>query len=267
MTQMTTVEFLGLEQTGETTWSMEVLPRTIGGHRGALFGGCGLAAAVEAMWGTTKRTPVWVSAQYASAAGPPARIDFTVELPMVGFKTTQARVTGTSEGSEILTAIGAFGERTEHVRGEWETMPSCCEPEQGEEVERMSDGESVHSHTETRMARGMFGFTGTGTPSGDNRSLVWVRLRNTELDTGALALLADYMTSSVGNAVGQLVRCTSLDNTIRYHHPVQPDSDWVLCDNRVSFVGNGFASGDCLMWSRNGSLLATASQTMTVALQ
>ena len=58
--------------------------------------------------------------------------------------------------------------------------------------------------------------------------------------------------------------CTSIDNTIRYAN--QSDSEWVLCENHMDFVGDGFGYGSVNMWNQDGVLLATASQTIIVRM-
>jgi len=94
--------------------------------------------------------------------------------------------------------------------------------------------------------------------------LLWARMPEVEHDIGTLAIIADYMPSALGNALGQIMSCTSLDNTIRVanHAP----SEWILCENTIEFVGNGFGYGHVNMWSDSGALLATASQSMIVRL-
>jgi acyl-CoA thioesterase len=110
----------------------------------------------------------------------------------------------------------------------------------------------------------MFGFSGAGEPSGDNQSLLWARMPEVEHDAGALAIVADYMPSALGNALGKIMSCTSLDNTIRIanHAP----NEWILCENQIEHVGDGFGYGRVNMWSESGILLATASQSLIVRL-
>jgi acyl-CoA thioesterase len=189
----------------------------------------------------------------------------------VGRSITQGRVRGHLGEREIITVFGATGSRREDLRGVWERPPDAAPPERCEPVVRGDEQESIHHHTEIRMARGMFSFTGTGSPSGDGSTTFWARLPEVRHDAAAIALLADYMASAVGNAFGRVVHCTSLDNTIRFATPVDSsghdvDGGWVLCENRIEFAGNGFANGTCLMWSETGSLLATASQSMAIVL-
>jgi hypothetical protein len=55
----------------------------------------------------------------------------------------------------------------------------------------------------------------------------------------------------------------SLDNTLRVAHRV-PATDWVLADVRVSAVADGFGHGLVHLWSEDGTLLGTASQSSIV---
>ena len=57
---------------------------------------------------------------------------------------------------------------------------------------------------------------------------------------------------------------THANNTIRYANLA--DSEWVLCENHMDFVGDGFGYGSVNMWNEQGVLLATASQTVIVRL-
>ena len=162
-----------------------------------------------------------------------------------------------------LIILGACGEREELYAGVWEEMPEAKSPDDSEPLMRNHGGEgSLHQYVDVRMARGMFGFSGTGKPSGDNNSLFWVRMPEVQHDAGALAIMADYMPSAFGNAFGEIVGCTSIDNTIRIAN--REESEWILCDNRISFAGNGFGYGRVNMWSDRGTLLATAGQTVII---
>ncbi len=264
---ITTAAFLGLRAQTDRRWELPVIDRICGGGRGSLFGGAGLAAGVAALEQATGKPTVWATGQYVSVTASGDVIDLDVQLPAVGRTVTQGRVIGHVGEREIVTVLGAVGIRTEIMRGVWDEMPDAGQPDDAELVERETDGENVHHHVEARIARGMFGFAdGIGTPSGDNRTLLWVRMPEVVLDAAALAMLGDYMPSALGNAFGRRLNCTSLDNTIRFAAPLHDldDDGWVLCDNRMEFVGNGFAHGSCFMWSQDGRMLATASQSVLV---
>ncbi len=242
-------------------WKLPVVPKTTGG-RGSLFGGVGLAAGVVTLEQATAKPIVWATGQYLSITQQPAVLDLEAVLPAVGRNVTQGRVVGHLDDQEIITILGACGQRPAAVAGTWSTMPSVPRPEDSEILARHHDGDSLHDHVEVRIARGMFGFSGAGTPSGDNTTQLWIRMPEVEHDAGALAIIADYMPSSLGNAFGSMMGCTSIDNTIRIAQ--RADSDWVLCDNHIEHVGDGFGYGVVNMWNEDGVLLATASQTMIV---
>ncbi len=267
MQRMTSAAFLGLERLDEHRWRMPVVDRICGGGRGSLFGGAGLAAGVLALEQAADRPAIWCTGQYISLTSAGDVIDLEVTQPAVGRTITQGRVVGHLRDREIVTVMGAVGRRREVLAGSWHEMPDAGQPEDGELVQRVSDSETVHQHVEVRMARGMFGFEGAGgIPSGDHRNQVWLRMPEVELDAAVLAMLADYMPSALGNAFGQVVHCTSLDNTIRFAvgPSIASGDGWVLCDNQMDFVGNGIAHGSCTMWSRGGDLLAAASQSVAV---
>jgi acyl-CoA thioesterase len=265
MSRITTAEYLGISPpSADGTRTLPITHKTNGGGRGSLFGGVGLAAGVIALADAAGRPVVWATGQYVSTLFEPATMELTVDLPAVGRSVTQGRVSGHHDDKEVITVLGAAGAREELYRGSWDAPPEAPAPEDCQDVGRRFEQPSIHYYTEVRIARGMFGFTGVGSPSGDNRTVLWTRMPEVAPDAAMLAIVADFGPSAVGNAVGQTVSVTSLDNTIRYAEPIPDGSDWILLDNRVEFVGNGFAKSSSLIWTESGVLLATASQSMTV---
>lgn len=260
--KQTCAAFLALGHAADTRrWSLRLGPRVSGG-RGSLFGGAGLAAGIVALEHATAKPVVWATGQYLSITRPDETLDLEVVLPAVGRNVTQGRVVGHVGEREIITVFGAAGERPSTAEGCWEQMPDAPEPEACPEIPQRHEGESIHGHIELRLARGMFGFSGFGRPTDDGRSLLWARMPGVEHDAAALAIIADYMPSVVGNALGRIMHCTSLDNTIRFGR-LEP-TEWVLCDNRMEYAGNGFGHGSVHLWSQAGALLATASQSMII---
>jgi len=268
MATVTTREFLGITRSGTDVWELRIRRHILGGRSGSLFGGAGLAAGVVALEAASQRSVVWATCQFVATVAPPASVQLCLELPAVGGSVTQGRVQGCTDDGQILTMIGAAGERRERLAGAWHQRPALPAPSESELVVRDSTNESIHRHIEARIARGMFGFVGTGTPSGDGTNWLWVRMPGVRHDAAALAIMADYLASAVGNAFGRLVHCSSLDNTIRFATAITPNiaDGWVLCENRIEFVGNGFANGTCMMTNEAGDLLATASQSMIVSI-
>ena len=268
----TTADFLGLSDLPGDTQVITMQRRLLGGGSGSLFGGVGIAAALLLLERTTGQAPVYMTCQFASTVVPPAELVFVTEILAKGRTVSQGRITGVSSGATILTLLGATGDRTEEHKGQWDAMPDVPEPETLEPLRRSPDEESLHDHTDVRMVRGAFGFapedaTGRGTPSGDNNTLFWIRMPNVVHDAASLALMADYLPSAIGNAMGRQVFASSLDNTVRFPGPIEPDhaSEWVLAESHVEFVGAGFAVNRGLLWRRDGTLLLSANQSVTVA--
>ncbi|MEH6556173.1 MAG: thioesterase family protein [Oceanicoccus sp.] len=260
--KISSTEFLNLGHPVDThRWELPITADLTGG-RGSLFGGAGLAAGIVALEQATEKPVIWATGQYLSLIQQPVTLDLEVTLPAVGRNVSQGRVVGHLDDKEIITILGAVGERSDQASGVWLECPAAERPDSCEVLIRHIDGVTMHDHIDIRIARGMFGFSGAGTPSGDGRSLLWARMPKVEHDAGALAIIADYMPSVLGNALGKVMHCTSIDNTIRYAN--RQTTEWVLCDNNMEFVGNGFAYGTMHMWSEEGALLATASQSMIV---
>ena len=271
-TQMTTAEFLGLTKQPDGSQVLTVTDQLLGGGSGSLFGGVGLAAGLIALEAAASQPPVYMTCQFASTVQPPDELVITTEILTKGRTVCQARSTGTSANRTILALLGATGNRSEDHRRTWRRMPEVAPPEACEPLQRFQDNESLHNHVDVRMARGMFGFApedavGRGTSSGDASTLFWTRMPNVAHDAAALALMADYLPSAVGNSLDQRIFCSSLDNTIRFVTPLEVDesSEWVLCESHVEFVAAGFATNRGFLWSRSGTLLASANQSMTAA--
>lgn len=254
--------FLALDHPVDTQrWQLRLTP-TVSGGRGSLFGGAGLAAGIVALEHATQKPVIWATGQYLSLTQLDERLDLEVLMPAIGRNVVQGRVVGHVGDREVITVIGAAGSRPSAAEGCWERFPAPPPPEQCPSVPHGDETESLHEHIELRLARGCFGFSGFGTPTEDGRSLLWARMPEVAHDAAALAIIADYMPSVVGNAIGRIMHCTSLDNTIRYGR--LEHTGWVLCDNRMEYAGGGFGHGTVHLWSESGTLLATASQSMIV---
>jgi acyl-CoA thioesterase len=254
--------FLGLEPTEDPrAWRLPVVPGLSTGG-GFLFGGCGLAAAIEAMERTTGRPCVWATAQYLSHARPPSVIDIAVTEVVSGSSVTQARAVARVGDEEILTVNGALGRRTIEVAGEWAVrpdvpLPDACAPR--DLSFRHHDKETVMTRIQSRLAAGRQEAEIDGTP-GSGRFALWARLPDDmEMSAAALAVLGDYVPSGIRQATGLTMGGTSLDNTLRVVRLVP--TEWVLLDIRIQAVAHGFGHGLVHQWAEDGTLLATASQS------
>jgi acyl-CoA thioesterase len=258
--------FLGLQATHNPhRWVLPVRP-AICTPADFLFGGSGLAAAAEALEAATGRPLVWATAQYLSFARPPSILDLDTRVAVAGRSVTQARAVGHVGDREIFTVNAALGRREFDAEGQWVRKPAAPPPEACPPARRWwAEGiESIHSRVELRVADGKPDVR-DGTPSPDGRSLLWARfLEPMDEGAAALALVADFMPSGIGRALGRHGGGNSLDNTLRVLDVAR--SEWVLGDIRVHGLRNGFAHGLMHLWSQDGRLLATGSQSAIVRI-
>ena len=102
-----------------------------------------------------------------------------------------------------------------------------------------------------------------GTQLEDGRCSLWARLpAGLEAAGAALAIVADYVPMGIGQSLGRQISGNSLDNTLRMVR-VHP-TEWVLIDVRVQALAGGFGHGIVHLWAEDGTLLATASQSVIV---
>ena len=256
--------WLGLEPThNPMRWVLPVTPAisTVGPF---LFGGCGLGAAIAAMEATSGRPVVWATAQYLSYAIPPSVLDIDVTIAAQGRSVTQARVVGHVADTEILTVNAALGTRDMEPEGAWVVRPDVP----ARTTARCGGPPARHrvDHGPHRRAAGRrLAVGGDGRqPRPDGRSLLWARMPDLlDPSSGAsLTILGDYVPFGISQASagrrrqqpGQHARGVppGADRVGAARHP---DPRWPTAS----------ATGSCL-WSEDGSLLATASQSTIVRM-
>lgn len=229
---------------------------------GALFGGAGLGAAVEVLEQTTGRPAVWATAQFLSFARPPAVVELSVYETVRGHHTSQARLTATADGEEILFVAATLGRRSLPWDGSWAVRPEVpppgeCPPRPLQHRHRGS----LMDRLDVRLARARTPDELPG-PPGDGRSALWVRLPDLDMSAAALAIVGDYVPFGIGQALGQRAGGNSLDNTLRVAH--RHETEWILADVRAHAVADGFGHGLVHLWAEDGTLLGTASQSAIV---
>lgn len=259
---MDALAFFGLQRTRDPLrWRMPIVPELCSGL-GALFGGCGLGAAIEVLERATDRPLVWATAQYLSFARPPSVLDLDVTEVVRGHQMSQARVVGRVDGEEIFTVNAALGRRDVDLAGSWAQQPDVPPPDMTPPrviMERHVG--TIMDRLDMRLANARDQAELPG-PPGDGRSALWVRLPSLEMSAAALAIVGDYVPFGIGQALGQRAGGQSLDNTLRVAHRVP--TEWVLADVRVHAVADGFGHGLVHLWTADGTLLGTASQSTIV---
>ncbi len=257
------LEFFGLERTGSVrTWKMPVVEGLISGT-GALFGGCGLGAAIEVMEQVTGRPCIWATAQFLSYARPGSTLDIDVVEVVRGHQISQARVIAHVGDREILTVLAALGRRPLALNGQWAKRPDVPPPADCPPRPLMNrHAGTIMDRFESRLADARPHWDLDGTIGSGNASL-WVRLPDlNEASAAALAMIGDFVPFGISQALGQRAGGNSLDNTLRVARRVE--TDWVLADVRVHAVAEGFGHGLVHLWAQDGTLLGTASQSTIV---
>jgi acyl-CoA thioesterase len=260
--------FLGLEAThNRFRWKLPVTTG-ISTSGGFLFGGSGLAAAISAMEGTSGRQCIWATAQYLSYAKPGEVVDVDVTIAVEGHQVTQARAVCHVADREILTINAALGDRPIEHSGQFESMPSNLpSPSECPPRPRHSDSEgTINERLDQRLVKGRGNDDLDGEPS-DGQFVLWARIPDvlTGMDATTLAILGDFVPSGIGQALGVRGGGNSLDNTLRVGRMVP--TEWVLMDIRVHAVERGFGHGLVNMFAEDGTLLATASQSVIVRIR
>ncbi len=262
---MNPLQFLGMEPTADPLkWRLPVSPAVSTPGR-FLYGGAGLAAGIAAMEQASGRPTVWATAQYLTYAPTDSVLDIEVSLAAVGRTTTQARAVGRRGDQEVLTVNGALGSHDLELSGTWVEPPVVPPPEDCplQEIPAFF-GDSIMVRVEHRVAKGRLFSQMDGKP-GDAGSAFWARVPGQlEPSAASLAVIGDYVSGGTSQPLGVRTMGRSLDNTLRVARLVP--SEWVLCDIHMHGLANGFAHGLAHLWAQDGTLLATASQSIGVRL-
>jgi acyl-CoA thioesterase len=260
-------QFLGMEELGHPLhWRMPVVPEvTTPGN--CLFGRYGLGAALVALEVAGGRPTVWSTAHYLSYAPTGSVLDLTVTLAAEGRRVTQARAVGLAGDTEILIVNAALGlPGPTETDGVWDAPPSVPPPDDCPPRRLPSFlSNSIFDRIDVRVAKGRTFeeiSAREGTP-GDRDSALWARVPgHLEPSAATLAILGDYVTGALGQTLGRRRTSRSLDSALRVVR-LEP-TECVLCDIRIQALAAGYRQGTAFLWSESGSLLATASQSMSV---
>ncbi|MBX7161503.1 MAG: thioesterase family protein [Acidimicrobiia bacterium] len=244
---------------------------------GRLYGGAAIAISVAVAEITTARSPLWMTTQFVATAPLGTEMVAHAEVLAGGKRTNQVRVTGTGPGGDVVFAsLGATGHhRAGGITGEYENGPVVTPPAESQVWASPFDGiaRAAGYSEDVIPALPATGFAAAvemrgpeiiqHPDPGAGRMCIWARMRDSDVVTPAMAaFLADMVPMSIAVAVGAIVGGTSLDNTIRMGAFV--DTEWVLLDLRPHLAVGDYGHGVAHVWSEDGRLLATASQTASL---
>jgi acyl-CoA thioesterase len=256
-------QFLGLEPTDDPLrWRLPVTSAVCTPGR-FLYGGCGLAAGIVALEAASGRPVVWATAQYLAYAPTGSVVEWEAVVAASGRNTTQGRAIGRLGDAEVLTVNAALGRHDIDMEGTWVEAPTVPAPEDCPVLEiPPMFADSVLVRVEQRMARGRLMRDLDGSP-GDARSAFWARVPgHLEPSAATLAVIGDYVSGGVSQPLGVRTMGRSLDNTLRVARLVP--TEWILCDIQMHALAHGFGHGLAHLWAQDGTLLGTASQSISV---
>jgi acyl-CoA thioesterase len=254
-------DFVGLRRVDDATWAFQVTDRLMTPGR-FLFGGCGLAAGVVALEEASGRPTIYAAAHYLSFAPLGAEVDVVVNLAVTGRRVTQGRATASVDGREVLTVNAALGTGELTSPTPWLTMPDVPAPEDcRERLMPQRFDNSIFSHVETRIALGR-SFEEIDGTNASPVSALWARVpSHLEPSAATLAIFGDFVAGGASQPLGRHTMGRSLDNTIRI--ATLAPTEWVLVEIHMHALAGGFSQGTAYLWSRDGVLLGTASQSMS----
>jgi acyl-CoA thioesterase len=264
-------ELLGLVDAGAPGRFRFVVEEHLARMDARLYGGTAIAVSVAAAEAVTGKPALWTTTQFVSTAAQGIPVDVEVEVLAAGKRTNQVRVTGTDpDGAVVFASLGATGEhRDDGLEGVFEEAPTVAPPSDDRTWSSPFTGMAEAAGVEAPSFPRDRGFNAVIdlrqaellTPApGPGRVCMWVRRKDGAPITPAMAaFLADMVPMSVAVALGVFAGGTSLDNTIRIGR--FDETEWVLLDLRPHLAAGGYAHGTAHVWSQDGRLLATASQT------
>ena len=259
-------ELLGLAHDGPGRATFE-LTRPLARFDGRLFGGTAIAVAIALAEVETARPSLWTTVQFiAGDTTVGDRFVCTTEVLAEGRSAAQVRVTGRVDGREVFCALGATAHRkTGRVEAAFERFPSVPLPEAAPPfalpipASIRAEASKALRNIEMRSAPPLPGST---VPQG--HLTLWARVPGRTATPAVMAYLADMVPLSIARAANRAGGGASIDNTMRFSGAVA--DEWVLLELDPHLASGGYGHGGVLVWSPEGELLASGSQTASLLL-
>ena len=230
---------------------------------GGLWGGYAIGLCIRVLEAEPEAVGEALSLTLTYAAGLPAgALDIRTRRLRQGGSIGVWEVEMLAAGSD---QVGVHGIVTQARRPEtpdfaFASMPEAPDPESLPATQM--PGGMLHYGASAFERRTLDGFPPQ--PSGNSRSLAWVRSRRGPLDKAMLGMMTDNSAPRVMCALGPMVMTTTLSLTAYLHATVEElaavGDDFILveCEGRVG--GHGASDERSSYWSRAGKLLATSEQ-------
>lgn len=229
---------------------------------GGLWGGYALGLCVRALEAKPEARGEALSMTLTYAAGlPPGTLDVRTRRLRQGGSIGVWEVEIRPQGTEEVGVHGmvTLARRPSTPPFAFATLPQAPAPEDLPSPEH--PGGARHFGASAFERRTLDGFPPK--PSGDSKSLAWVRPRNGVWDKALLAMVTDNSAPRAMYALDR-VMTTTLSLTVYLHASAETlaslADDFILieCEGRVG--GGGASDERSSYWSRDGRLLATSEQ-------
>jgi acyl-CoA thioesterase len=257
------LELLGLDVDPEGGTARFTIGPGLVRHDGALYGGTGLAVSVAVMEAVTQRDALWATTQFVSQPMLGTEVVVTAERLAIGKKAAQVQVRATAGDDVVFVAVGSTGLPIEGgLTGQYVEMPRVAGPDdavpwmRSAGMPQVEVGESWGTRVDMREAAVL---------DDDGPSVaLWTRMRNGQPTTPAvLAFVSDMVPVGVARSAGKLGAGSSLDNSLRFHGGVT-EAEWLLLELRGELARGGFGHGTVRVWTDDGRLVATGSQSASM---
>lgn len=237
----------------------------------SLYGGVGLAVAIESLEAECERPVVMATTQFIGQSHPDQTLKITNEIGKSGNNFTQASSRCTVDDNLILATQASLGLPRGEMNHQWNNVladvpkPGDCDVT----LAGLHAENSILSRFEVRPIDGPRPFMQMERSgqilAGNPRSRFWARIPEcSEINAASLSVLADIAPSVTTSHMGAFVGGSSLDNTIRMVQLVP--SDWILCEVELHSLVQGIGHTTQRMWSQSGELLAVATQSFIAKL-
>lgn len=225
-----------------------------------VFGGAAAAAAARSMELACSAFITIVDTHFYRSIPYGSELLIDVELPKTGRNLQRARAVGTVDERVVFESLGTLTQEPPEVTKSWSkpslrrAPPEDCPAWTGfppqDERGRMLDRLDVRVASDVSCDK--------AEPIG-----LWARSgEGAAIDIAQLCLFADLLPGGIGHSVGRLGGGASLDNHLRVFDVAQ--TEWVLCEMQTLAANSRLAHGEMSLFSEDGALLASASQSLQV---
>jgi acyl-CoA thioesterase-2 len=225
---------------------------------GALFGGAALATTLAAFELVTGRLAAYATVQFVSSGSFGEQIDCRIRHVAHGHNVDQLQLEATCGDRLVFSALGATATRkADGLGGVGLQPPKVLPPEEGPPWGAAAEAAPIGHHRVSEYREAMLV---DPDPARPGHMAMWARVNLGATTTSAkLGYLADMVPIAICRAAGVLGAGTSLDNSLRLGQLV--DTEWVLIELEGQLAVGGYGHGITHLWTPDGILLATGSQT------